>query len=124
MSNHDETYAWQLADLREEIGTTVTFRGEDFRVIAEEVSGAVVGMNGLPSATRESIGVSIAELDPHKFVFSASEFDPYYDRTPPKPLEQLIWHGLIFVITNVTYHDVGHDTTSGVVCFALKKWWQ
>lgn len=95
--------------LRERLGTQIVFGGVTYSVIAKKVGDVLAGVRNIP---HDVAGAFIASTDPHVFNFSPESFVPYTAVNSPQEGNVLTWHGLNYLVTNVTYDDIGADTLS------------
>jgi hypothetical protein len=121
MSNaYSANIAWQLAEGRRNFGATVTYKGSDYKVTTETISGAPAGESGLSLLVKDGLKQYSASLDPRLFRFSPDEFAPVTEVDCPKEKDIIIWHFLMYEITSVTFDDMSGDT-HGINCYALRK---
>jgi hypothetical protein len=119
-SAYSENVNWQLEAVRDRNGSPVIFNDVEYRVTTESVSGANVGIQGLPMAQKMTLTVFIASADPRVFRFSPSQFVPVTDVLPPMEGDELHWHNLVYRVTRITYDDY-NDDTHAIMVYAYRK---
>lgn len=117
MSALSERLTRQHRRHRQGAGTDVVYGGLTYRVMSASVSGSDAGTQTLPVQT---LGVYIASADPRMFNFSPQDFQPWTEIEPPREGQEIIWHGLLYQISAVTYLDVGDHTVS-IQCYANRE---
>lgn len=117
MSNLSENIAWQTAQFRRDKGQKVRFNGVDYDCTVAKISNADAGVDKLPS---DGIKAFIASADPRQFRLIPADFAPTTSVLPPQEGNTLLWHGLQYKITRVSYEDFVDDTFT-VCCNAYRE---
>lgn len=107
MSQVSENIAWQTAQFRRDRGQKVTFNGTNYDCTVGPVPFAAAGVDKLPSEGRSAF---MASADPRQFRLIPADFTPTTSVLPPQEGNTLVWHGLQYKVTRVTYEDNDDDT--------------